>query len=220
MRQLVGRAVFKTNSVYEHLNAEDVDMHMSLAHYVSTITRTQREDLANVLLRTTKSTTRQLRQSPLFQLKTEEQEISIAVPTTKQLLRSQLCEGQYAVYPNLPHPKVRMVTDHGYILPSECVADLMPHGNFDLEPKKSINEMQTIPHSPLCKHHEAEDGEECRSITSSLWSDDFVPNYSKGNRGSVWLMTLTIQSTESGNPTMLQVYPIAAGPKGKDHQQK
>ena len=124
-------------------------MRMSLAHYVSTITWSQREDLAHVLFQTTKSTTRQLRQSPFFGGKREDQEISIPVPTTKQLLRSQYREGKNAIFPNLPHPKVRTVADHTYLLPSECVADLMAHGNIDLEPKKSINSIQALPQSRL-----------------------------------------------------------------------
>ena len=49
-------------------------------------------------------------------------------------------------------------------------------------------------------------------------SDDFEPNYSlKGNRGSVWTMTLTMQTRKSGNPTMSHIYPIAVGAKGEDH---
>ena len=52
----------------------------------------------------------------------------------------------------------------------------------------------------------------------SLWSDDFEPNYSKGNRGSVWICTLTVQTSESGTPHLNNVYLLAVGPKGSSHQ--
>ena len=221
LRHLVGRAVFKNNYIYKDLNRDDVDMFMSVAHFVSTITRNQRENFADVLFKITKSSGRHQKQSPMFRFKTgDDKDVSIPIPTSKQMLRSQLCEGQFSVYTNLPHPKVRILFDHAYVLPSECIADLMAHGNIDIEAKKTIGHMQSLPHSPLAQNLQAQDsGHDCKIIYLSLWSDDFEPNYSKGNRGSVWLMTLTIQTLKSGNPSMMQVYPIACGPKGKDHQQ-
>ena len=55
-----------------------------------------------------------------------------------------------------------------------------------------------------------------KSIFLSLWCDDYEPNYSKHNRGSVWMMTLTIQSSQCKNPSIHNVYPIAVAPKNTD----
>ena len=56
-----------------------------------------------------------------------------------------------------------------------------------------------------------------RSILLLLWCDDFEPNYQKSNRGSVWVMTLTIEWPTSGVPSVEHVYPIAVGPTKSDH---
>ena len=85
--QLVGRAVFKDNCIYQHIHQEDVDMYMSMAHFVSKISRNQREDFADFLHRMTKSTARQHSESsPLFRFKTEDDSslaTAIPIPTTK-----------------------------------------------------------------------------------------------------------------------------------------
>lgn len=50
-----------------------------------------------------------------------------------------------------------------------------------------------------------------------MWQDDFEPNYMKDNQGGAWLLTLTIETTESGSVTLQNVYPMAVGPKDSDH---
>ena len=56
-------------------------------------------------------------------------------------------------------------------------------------------------------------------IFLKLWSDDFDPNSSiKLNRQSVWVKTVTMFAMSKNGKTILRTYPIAASPKGADHE--
>ena len=122
------------------IHLDDVDMMMTLSHLVTSLTRNQRELLADVLSKTTEVTSRQAHDKFQFEAtgKTPEKR-SIPVPLTKQQLRSVICEGQKSVITNLPHPEVHALGDHAYVLPSECVADLMAHDSPTQSPKPSIH---------------------------------------------------------------------------------
>ena len=54
-------------------------------------------------------------------------------------------------------------------------------------------------------------------VSISVWSDDFEPNYSKLNRGSVWIKTITFHIPGRSYVPITNVYPIAVGPKGQRH---
>ena len=108
------------------------------------------------------------------------------------------------------------------MLPSECVADILGHGVIDFAYDESaisqITPIQTLGQSTIAQSlHQANQSEKFESLFLSLWSDDFEPNYSKTNRGSVWIMTLTIHPPTNQFPNKKMVYPIAVGPKGKSH---
>lgn len=237
LSMLVSNAVFKNGSMASKLNGDDISMIMSMSTFVDTLTRAQREQLAVVLQKTTASTERKAlpsaqqlvqnvhgKASPpskkrkKFPAVQDSEEISISVPTSKELLRSIFVEGKHALKENIPHPEICDDVDlHAYILPSECIADCMAHGALEgLHSKKEV-QYQLLPNSKTAARL-AQADQSARPIFLSLWCDDFEPNYSiKAGRGSVWLLTLTIESRESGTPTVRHVYPVACGPKGSDH---
>ena len=207
---LITQAI-KSHASSEVLN-EDIDMMMSLSHFVSTLTRSQREELATVLCKTNKSMIRQ------YTLNTNPN--SIPVPTTKQQLRTIFCEGSNSVQRNLPHPLIQTIGDHSYILPSDCLKDFLGHGahNIPVNPITQIHQPIPLGLSAMANSiHSVNLVHQCDSYFLSLWSDDFEPNYSKSNRGSVWIMTITIHTTTYKSPTLANVYPIAVGRKGTDH---
>ena len=204
-QQLVSRAIGQNTSTNFH--AQDLDMMVSLTHFMLSLSRTQREELASVLDMTTASTVRRITQSSTLP-------ISIPVPTTKKQLRSIFTEGKNAIIPNLPHPQVRVVGEHAYILPSECLADYLGHNRIQPKTLSPQSFKQTLGISPLAKTLlESNAQTDCTTFFFSIWSDDFEPNYSKTNRGSVWIMTLTIHRPIDHQVTMREVYPIAMGPK-------
>ena len=55
-------------------------------------------------------------------------------------------------------------------------------------------------------------------IIGTLWVNHFEPNHGKSNRGSMWMTLLTLESTSTKTVDALDMCPMAAGPKGKDHQ--
>ncbi len=203
------------------IHLDDIDMMWTLSQLVNSLTRNQRELLADVLSKTTKVTSRQAHEEFQFKVtgKTPNKRI-IPVPLTKQQLRSAICEGQRSLITNLPHPEVYSCGDHAYVLPSECVADLLAHDYQTQGTKPTLHPVQSLVESKLAKEITARNNQfDCLSVFLCLWSDDFEPNYAKGNRGSVWIITLTIQTAKWPTPSSLEtVYPIAAGPKGSDHQ--
>ena len=219
-KYLIATAIGTQQNSMSSLDDRDVDMMMTLSKHVSTLTRTQREGLANVLDQTTEAATRHYESQLLLKhTKKKPDKDMISVPTTKQALRSLFCEGKNAVICNLPHPEIKTEGDHAYLLPSECVADLMAHGVLDTDPGETLHQVQSLAECKIAKAITAKNEElGYKSIFLSLWSDDFEPNYSKGNRGSVWLCTMTIQTAKSGTPRLNNVYPLVVGAKGGDHQ--
>lgn len=215
VENLVHRAATKSTSPQGTLHPEEVTMFLIISRFIASMTRTQRDILAMVLCSTTRATKRQMEQQQTEGSSAPEFE-HIAVPQTKQDLRSLFSEGKHAVFPNLPHPYVHVMDDHAYILPSECVAHSLAAST---EPP--ITSMSSV--NPLSLSQEADEisdpntAEGVTTIFVSFWSDDCEPNYSKTNRGSIWVLTMTIESRRSGSPNISQVYPMATGSKKTDH---
>jgi hypothetical protein len=213
-RYLIAKALGQEKSM-SNLDGDDIDMMMYVSHFVTTLTRNQRDLLTEVLSKTIEATRRQYEIEMQTKLTGKApSQTSISVPSTKQQLRSIICKGKNSMILNLPHPEVRTSNDHAYVLPSECVADLLAHGNVDFNHGRTIHQVQSLAKSRLAKQIiEKNDQFQCKSIFLSFWSDDFEPNYSKGNRGSMWICTLTVQTANSGTPRINNVYPLAVGPK-------
>ena len=211
---VITKALGQHNSC-ANLDNQDVDMMMTLSRFVATLTRPQRENLGQVLNKTTDAT---LRHSELLRSRHRQDTFVVPVPMSKQRIRSIICDGRNAVMPNLPHPDVHELGDHAYLLPSECVADFMAHGLATQSRASSTHPVQSLGRSPLAKViSDKNDQWSVTTIFLSLWSDDFEPNYSKGNRGSVWLFTMTMQTKTTSAVAFEHVYPIAVGPKASNH---
>lgn len=220
VRHIVSEAVFKNTNVASKLDEKDVGMLMTLAHFVTTITRPQREHLAVVLEEVVGATTRHLPSvaelSEMKPMKPAAVKWNIDVPVSRESLRSIIYEGKHSVRENLPHPEVRTnVSDHAYLRPSECIADCLAHGLLDSNAEPEYESLSQSSHAKKLKVGDQLNG--ARSIFLSLWCDDFDPNNNKNNRGSVWTMTLTIETETSGATNLNHVYPIAVGPKGSNH---
>ena len=230
--RIVAQAVFKNTSVARNLHSDDVRMIMSMSTLIDTLTRTQRENLAGVLQLAVSCTRRQLggvknvstapatRPTPkkLKSSPSLSHQWDIPVPCTKESLRSIFLDGKSSIKENIPHPCIKEdVTGHAYILPSECLVDCMAHGFLDHNVSGKAVTYARLPSSTKAQELAAKDLTR-RTIYLSLWCDDFEPNYSiKGGRGSVWLLTLTLESSDSGPTSIHHVYPIAVGLKGTDH---
>ena len=209
-RHLVSMAVLHNSEMAKDLLPGDIKMFMTLAYFVNTISRPQRENLSSVLFEVVHALER--RTKPI-----RSKSLHVPIPATKEEIRKTICEGKFCLRENLPHPQVYSdIPKHAYLLPSQCIADCLAHGLLDNREDK--HPYQTLPKSPMAMRiSTANKALGARSIFLTLWSDDFEPNNLKDNRGSVWLQTLSIQTESSGTLTTHHVYPIIVGPKGSDH---
>jgi hypothetical protein len=211
---LVSYAHFKQSNVSTHMDPRDTDMFFTLSHFVATLTRTQRETLAEVLDHTTRTAVRQ----KLGCVSKEKKMWAVAVPTTKEEIRATICEGKHSLFNNLPHPMIHKSGDHAYILPSDCILDLFGHGLSRLRTKAPFPIVQRISVSKKAISFMVEaGGDNIEFEYLTIWSDDFEPNYAKGNRGSVWIKTMSIHSRDTMSLPLTHVYPVAVGPKNVDH---
>jgi hypothetical protein len=105
VRHIVSEAVFKNTNVASKLDEKDVGMLMTLAHFVTTITRPQREHLAVVLEEVVGATTRHLPSvaelSKMKPMKPAAVQWNIDVPVSRESLRSIIYEGKHSVRENL-----------------------------------------------------------------------------------------------------------------------
>ena len=87
------------------------------------------------------------------------------------------------------------------------------------QPKKQYVVESLLQSSFGRTHTEAAKKDDAVPVVATLWMDDFKPNYSKNNRGSVWIVLLTLECPSTDKITASNVYPIAVGPKGTNHQE-
>ncbi len=155
------------------------------------------------------------------------QRLECQLPTSINDVRNMLMVGKNSIMCNLPHPTVRLVDNHSFALPSECLYDCINHGlicnNREYKPTerklshglyhckmaKQLMEKIVVQNTYGKKEHQC--------VLCMEWSDDFEPSYLvKGNRGSVWIKTITFIHPEE-NCTFGHTYPVCVGHKGVDH---
>ena len=233
---LTSMAVFHNSSIVNDLEPDDVKTFMSTAHFISTISRSQREDLADVLhnvFETTKrhvtseecvsstppSPAKSIDSPPRKKLKVESElkvtKHKIEPLITKQKIRSSILEGKFSLLQNLAHPLVRTNPTHSFILPSEALADFLAHGLAEVGQEDKLHPVESLGESYHGKQIVSQNN--CKTIFASLWSDGFDPNNTLKNRGSCWIMTICFQSPESQKITINNIYPIIIGKEGNDH---
>jgi hypothetical protein len=232
IRHLVSNAALRDPGTADALDEEDIKTFMSIAQFIATLSRTQRENFASVANSICDTHLRQSISKKVSKKDEHDQPSSpkrqkpntspvVPVPRTKEELRSIFKEGKTSLFKNLPHPAVYTESNHSYILPSECVADLMAHGIIDVDSTADkLSPVESLACCPLARAITEENNHHgIKTIIVSRWSDDFEPNSGmKGGRGTIWITTLTIQTAKSGTPGISHVYPLAVGPTDSDHE--
>jgi hypothetical protein len=232
IRHLVSNAALRDPGTADALDEEDIKTFMSIAQFIATLSRTQRENFASVTNSICDTHLRQSISKKVSKKDEHDQPSSpkrqkpntspvVPVPRTKEELRSIFKEGKTSLFKNLPHPAVYTESNHSYILPSECVADLMAHGIIDVDSTADkLSPVESLACCPLARAITEENNHHgIKTIIVSRWSDDFEPNSGmKGGRGTIWITTLTIQTAKSGTPGISHVYPLAVGPTDSDHE--
>ncbi len=148
------------------------------------------------------------------------------LPYDKNDIRNKIMEGKHAIMTNLPHPSIRLVERHAYTLPSQCAIDAINHGVIcNNENSKSINQLSTSLYKckqavSLVRYYqqmEIKTKVQTDFLLATEWSDDFKPSYSiKGNRGFVWIRTMTFVHPFKNN-NIRHTYPLCIGHKNSSH---
>jgi len=128
---------------------------------------------------------------------------------------------KYSIVRNLPMPQIFTTLNdaggHAYIRASDAIRDMLGHG-VDITPLDESALRVLSVEEEVCNH--AKNGV---FLLLGLvdWQDDFEPNtFSKTNRGSVWIKTLTVVSLGvKRGQTTAYTYPIAVGRKGTSHEE-
>ena len=155
------------------------------------------------------------------------------IPHSYKEIRAWILDGKYSIFHNIPRPSVHKVGKHGEhacVSIKDCIADLLGHGFTTHELGAKGSYITNYTNTTVDRFSRAKTilGNAQRVMGSSAnqatilwltsWSDDFEPNYSiKGNRGSVWIKTITIALPVDSSNSVVYTYPIALGPKGADH---
>ena len=222
---LVARSQFHQDDLAGDICADEVQFHLRLSQFMSSLSNSDCESLVE-LLRLHQKTwhTRSAKSDSTAQLS------ETRIPLDYADCRRLYLEGKYAVLPNLPHPEVKVVGNHAMITISDCIADLLAHGvpldflQHDPDGPGMKGTVRTLSESYRAKKiaaraHELHPGSPVSAIYLIEWSDDCEPNSSsKANRGSIWLKTMTIAPHPDCDPS-LYTYPIAVGPKGVSHEE-
>ena len=95
-----------------NFHPEDLKMMFSMSHFISSLSRPQREEFASILSLTYNSSNRTIQSN---QSESHLNYHRIPIPTTKQELRSLFYEGKNAIFPNLPHPEIYVLGEHMHI---------------------------------------------------------------------------------------------------------
>ena len=147
-------------------------------------------------------------------------------------LRTLHVEGATAIIPNLPIPIVRTdVKDHSYVSIVDCVRHFLGFKGLDdiaiiTSRNKLRNTCSTVEHAStsaraqqiLSQGIARNPGLHILRSYVKLWSDDVEPNRTKSNRGSIWLLTATIATTEANGHSMHHTYPIGVAKKNHNHE--
>ena len=142
------------------------------------------------------------------------------IPSNFPDLRRQFLKGNWAVFPNLPTPKLFINGLHAYCLPSDC---LQHHLSFGYRVAEfSTNTTPAVYSHPTQSPRAIEISSGKNGIVpvaAIMWSDDCDPQNSKKNRKALWCLTITfIQDPSVITDSPLPTYAIAVGPKGTNHQ--
>ena len=215
-KYLCALANFGRSDVLNKIDEKGVNRFIKVAQFSVGLTRPQREDLAGLFGELLDDEERP-----------PEKMWHISVPRSPNQMRSTIYEGKNSLLENLPYPSVNVIGEYAYIKPSQCIKDLFAHGHMhghSALPKfeKSSRVTHGLGTSIVAKKFLPDrppDVPEPNFLYLSFWSDGFEPNYSKLNRGSAWLKTMTIHTNnpEAAFAPITHVYPIAVGPKGNDH---
>ena len=155
------------------------------------------------------------------------QNFTTSIPTTDSQMRNTYIVGKDSIITNLPRPKVKLISEHSYVSPRQCISHFLGSGkmppnmtNTDCKKIRLLTESRACKevYERACTANANISKEDLIVLMGITWSDDFDPNSSiKANRGAVWIKTLTFVSTSFSENKVQDTYPISIGLKEVSH---
>lgn len=139
--------------------------------------------------------------------------------------------GMNSYYQNLPIPGVQCLHDgHAYSSILECGTVALANGlslahvNSDMTEEMvgaSYNRLWQTPRAAELAAEARRAGipADTKVIFYILWRDDVEPNWTKSNRGSVWLFTLSFVGTGAFEKSKFCTFPLAIGKSKSPHNE-
>ena len=216
LAMLVAQSLYKNDLMSSSLCKKEIDLHISLAAFLSTLTHGQKEAYAYINM--IADDLRLISPSKLNEL-----------PKCLKLIHSRYCSGKFSILKNLPFPSVKQVGRHSYVSVIECIADLLGNIDSNIEiisdhPHHSLDNMNSCRRAHQIRN---ESSHLNRSTTDSLltlfiieWADEMEPSRSiKDNRGGAWMKTITISPNKDRIGSFDNTYAISIGPAGDSHEE-
>ena len=152
------------------------------------------------------------------------------IPITLSDVRKLYLEGKNAMITNLPTPVVYTTNcNHAYVRIKDVIEHFFAYGCCpELLSPMCVEMKQKVCYPSECKKARMilEDIEPLKGSEKNVfevlltdWHDDFEPNtQSKQNRGSVWILSITIVSSRNIKNAQQYTFPIAIGEKNSSHE--
>jgi hypothetical protein len=188
---IVAMGQFGISSLGADINPSDVQYTTDIANFVHDLSQTQRRDLSLILASTVDKVNRD---------KTDKRLWKTNIPTSPEEMRRQYWDGKTSFLDNIPFPTVQSVGEHAYVSIRDCIKNRLAFG-FAIEKleivKDSTAPIRSIMQSPKCQRiiRDCKDKYDVPVLIVFLkeWQDGYDPHsFSKANRGSVWVKTITI----------------------------
>jgi hypothetical protein len=114
---LISRAITETPVLVSHvIHPQEICYHMMIGNFVNNLTRSQRNDFAQIISHTAELASIPKCDSPKF--------LQPSLPTSALFIDGVYMRGKFALLPNVPHPTVRVIDNHGYVSILDCVATM------------------------------------------------------------------------------------------------
>ena len=143
---------------------------------------------------------------------------STSIPTTDSAMRRTYIVGTNSIITNFSRPKVKLISEHSYVSPRQCISHFLGSGKMPHNMKNTYcQKIRLLTESRVCKEvykractaNPNISREDLIVLIEITWSDDFDPNSSiKANRGAVWIKTLTFVSASFSDNKVQDTYPI------------
>jgi hypothetical protein len=231
---LVGMAAFDVEDLDPGtLDKDEVAMYANTAAFAGQLSKPNRDRLAHLTKQICDVVKKQtLEEVEVSAGKRERRAFVIEPLQTPNDIRMQFFDKGQSLFNLLPHPPLFECEGHTYSLYSDCVRDALGKG-FDLEvitptdgATPQVWPIGEVPTTRRCKmlfdlkeHVAGRSPLRTVDLYMNDWSDDADPNPSiKGNRGSLWIKSVTVSPTKKMVHSMSHTYPLALGRKDADHE--